>query len=66
MSKLIPVSDDEKVGRRSIGRRIKNPPPGFPRPVRINGRLYFVDSELDAYKKALIAGGLSMREAPAG
>ena len=40
---LIPVANVEEiglgVGRRTIGRRIKNPPPGFPAVMKINGRL---------------------------
>lgn len=56
---LVPVADDEAVGlgvgRRTVGRRIKNPPPGFPTALRINGRLYFRRGELKAYKKKLIA-----------
>ena len=56
---LVPLADIEAVGlgvgRRTIGRRIKNPPPGFPTVLRINGRLYARRSELDAYKARLIA-----------
>jgi hypothetical protein len=56
---LIPLADTEAVGlgigRRTIGRRIKNPPPGFPTVLRINGRLYVRRSELNAYKARLIA-----------
>jgi hypothetical protein len=61
--KLIPVADAEAVGlgvgRRTLGRRIVNPPPGFPRAIRINGRLFFDSEELDAYKLALISGAAS-------
>jgi len=57
---LVPLANAEKVGlgvgRRSIGRIIKNPPPGFPRVLRINGRLYCTLRELDAHKARLIAG----------
>jgi hypothetical protein len=56
---LVPVADDEAVGlgvgRRTVGRRIKNPPQGFPIALRINGRLYFRRKELKAYKEKLIA-----------
>jgi hypothetical protein len=66
---LIPVADDQAVGlgvgRRSVGRRIKNPPPGFPLPLRINGRLYFRRSELKAYKQRLIEEALAARSARA-
>ena len=66
-SKLIPVSNAENiglgVGRRTLGRRMKNPPPGFPPAIRINGRLFFEEDALEAYKRRLIAGDLSIREA---
>lgn len=56
---LVPIADDEAVGlgvgRRTVGRRIKRPPPGFPTPIRINNRLYFRRSELRKYKERLIA-----------
>jgi predicted DNA-binding transcriptional regulator AlpA len=55
---LIPAADAKAVGlgvgRRTLGRRIKDQPEGFPTPIRINGRLYFRQSELDAYKEKLI------------
>jgi hypothetical protein len=60
--KLIPVADPEAiglgVGRRTLGRRIKNPPPGFPTVVHINHRLYFVADELEKYKATLIQSAL--------
>ena len=60
---LVPVADTEGlglgVGRRTIGRLIKNPPPGFPAVLRINGRLYVCRSELEEYKAHLIAGAMS-------
>jgi hypothetical protein len=63
MSKLIPASNVEAVGlgigRRSIGRRIKNPPDGFPAPIKINGRLYFDQDALENYKHGLINGTFS-------
>lgn len=56
---LIPVADYTAiglgVGRRSLGRRIKNPPAGFPTAIKINGRLYFRRSEIESYKAKLIA-----------
>ncbi|MGD0186985.1 MAG: hypothetical protein ABSC25_17275 [Roseiarcus sp.] len=56
---LVPLADVDAVGlgvgRRSLGRRVKNPPPGFPTALRINGRLYLRRSELEAYKQRLIA-----------
>lgn len=60
---LIPVADVDSVGlgvgRRTLGRRIKNPPPGFPQVLRINNRLYVRSSELEAYKARLIAEALA-------
>jgi hypothetical protein len=59
MSKLVPAANSEKVGlgfgRRTLGRRLKNPPPGFPPTIRINGRLYFEEGALEKYKQALFA-----------
>ncbi len=56
---LVPLADTAEVGlgvgRRTLGRRIKNPPPGFPTVLRINGRLYVRRSELESYKSRLIA-----------
>jgi hypothetical protein len=56
---LVPLADTAEVGlgvgRRTLGRRIKNPPPGFPTVLRINNRLYVRRSELEAYKARLIA-----------
>lgn len=56
---LVPLADTDAVGlgigRRSLGRRVKNPPPGFPTVLRINGRLYVRRSELESYKMRLIA-----------
>lgn len=64
---LVPAADIEAVGlgvgRRSLGRRIKNPPQGFPTPLRINGRLYFRRSELESYKKKLISEAISRANA---
>jgi len=60
---FVPAADTDAlglgVGRRSIGRRIKTPPPGFPTPIRLNGRLYFRRSEVEAYKQRLIAEALA-------
>ena len=56
---LVPLADTAEiglgVGRRTLGRRIKNPPPGFPAVIRINKRLYVRRSELEVYKKRLIS-----------
>lgn len=56
---LVPLADTAEVGlgvgRRTLGRRVKNPPPGFPTVLRINSRLYVRRSELEAYKARLIA-----------
>lgn len=61
---LIPVANTEAlglgVGRRTIGRKIKDPDSGFPPVIRINGRLYVRQADLDAYKSNLIAGALSL------
>ena len=63
IERLIPAADTEAlglgVGRRSIGRYIKNPPEGFPTPLRINSRLYFRRAEIEAYKQKLIQRALS-------
>ncbi len=40
------------VDRRTIGRWIRNPALGFPRPVRINGRLYFRRDEIESWKRS--------------
>jgi hypothetical protein len=60
---LIPLADTAAVGlgvgRRSIGRIVKNPPDGFPVVLRIKGRLYVQRSELDAYKARLIANAIA-------
>jgi hypothetical protein len=59
---LVPLADTDSVGlgigRRTLGRRVKNPPDGFPTVLRINGRLYVRRSELEAYK----AGAASLTE----
>jgi hypothetical protein len=56
---LVPLADAAGiglgVGRRTLGRRIKSPPPGFPTVLRINNRLYVRRSELEAYKSRLIS-----------
>ena len=60
---LIPLADTAKVGlgvgRRTLGRRVKNPPSGFPTVFRINTRLYVRRSELEAYKAKLIADAIA-------
>jgi len=65
---LVPAADTDAlglgVGRRSIGRRIRNPPPGFPVPIRLNGRLYFRRSELETYKQELIRSALAESAEP--
>ena len=47
------VSESFGVCRRSIGRRIHDDPE-FPRPVRVGGRLYWLENEIEAYKRGLI------------
>ena len=58
---LIPVADPAAlalgVGRRSIGRRIKDDP-DFPKVLRSNGRLYVTRADLETYKNKLISRGL--------
>ncbi len=54
------------MGRRTLGRKIKKPPPGFPEPLRINGRLYFLRSQLEAYKQKLIAEAIAASRAGQG
>lgn len=64
--KLIPVANVAAlglgVGRRTIGRRIKVRSSGFPPVVRVNGRLFVTQSELEQYKAKLIATGGAMRD----
>jgi hypothetical protein len=63
----VPLADTAEVGlgvgRRTIGRRVKNPPDGFPTVLRINGRLYVRRSELEAYKAKLIAEAIAAPKA---
>lgn len=60
---LIPVADEDAlglgVGRRTIGRRIKDPASGFPPVIRVNGRLYVTKQNLRDYKARLIAEAMS-------
>ena len=60
---LVPLADTDGIGlgigRRTLGRRVKNPPPGFPAVLRINSRLYVRRSELEAYKTRLIAEAMT-------
>jgi hypothetical protein len=69
--RLIPIANAEAlglgVGRRTIGRRIKDLNSGFPNVITINGRGYVTASELQAYKSRLIVKGLvGVTEAPGG
>ena len=54
------VHEDFGYGRRTLGREIKDNQ-NFPKAIRINGRLYFREIEIENYKRALIrravAGG---------
>jgi hypothetical protein len=63
---LVPLADTDEVGlgigRRTIGRRIKNPPNGFPTVLRINRRLYVRRSELENFKQRLITEALLDRK----
>ena len=58
---LVPIANVDAlglgVGRRTIGRRIKDRASGFPAVIRINGRLYARRSELESYKAKLIGAG---------
>jgi predicted DNA-binding transcriptional regulator AlpA len=56
VGRLLPtnvICKDFGVCRRSIGRRIHGDP-GFPKPVRIAGRLYWPEIEIENYKRDLI------------
>jgi hypothetical protein len=60
---LVPVADADAVGlgvgRRSLARRIANPPPGFPVVIRgHNGRLYMRRSDIEAYKQRLVVDAM--------
>jgi len=60
---LIPLAKPEAlglgVGRRSIGRKIKEGT--FPPVLRLSGRLYIRRCDLNDYKARLIAQALAMR-----
>jgi hypothetical protein len=62
--KLVPLAKPEAVGlgigRRTVGRRIKQDP-DFPRVIVINGRNYVEEDALAAYKEKLIERGLGAR-----
>jgi predicted DNA-binding transcriptional regulator AlpA len=45
------------VGRRTLGRRIKDDP-DFPKIITIKGRLYVLKEDVDAYKARLIQHAL--------
>lgn len=64
---LVPIANTVEiglgVGRRTLGRRIKNPPQGFPAVLRINNRLYVRRSELEAYKARLITNAIGLASA---
>jgi predicted DNA-binding transcriptional regulator AlpA len=47
------VHQEFGFGRRTLGRHIKENTE-FPKPVRINGRLYFREVEIETYKRDLI------------
>jgi predicted DNA-binding transcriptional regulator AlpA len=47
------VHEDFGFGRRTLGREIKDNP-DFPKAIRINGRLYFCQTEIEIYKRDLI------------
>ncbi|MGC1864483.1 MAG: hypothetical protein WA733_26015 [Methylocystis sp.] len=51
-------------GRRTLGRRMADAPAGFPRAIRINGRIYFLRSDLEAYKAALVRKALGAATPP--
>ena len=64
--KLLPIAKAEAlglgVGRRTIGRLIADQNSGFPKPVRINGRLYVLDTEVAAYRQSVIDRALAARD----
>lgn len=43
------------VSDRTLARWIKDPPAGFPTPIKINGRWYWEEGELESYERALAA-----------
>jgi len=47
----------ERYGRswRTLARWIKNPPPGFPKSLLINGRHHWAEDEIEAYERSLVA-----------
>jgi predicted DNA-binding transcriptional regulator AlpA len=53
-----PLSTDLGFNRRTLGRRIADDP-DFPKPVRVKGRLYWFEDEIDAYKRRLIQHSLA-------
>jgi hypothetical protein len=60
--KLVPLAKAEAiglgVGRRTLGRRMKDDP-DFPPVHRINGRNYIEDAQLAIYKQRLIQRAIS-------
>lgn len=55
---LIPLPDVAKgeLGRdpRTLRRWLRNTAIGFPKPIRVNNRLYFSRRELEAWKKSRV------------
>ena len=60
---FVPITPDVSAefgkNSRTIKRWIANPDLGFPRPVRINGRLYVSRRALEAWKAAKLASALN-------
>ena len=52
------VADEFQRNRRTLTRWLKDEALGFPRPVRLNGRLYVSRAALEAWKRAKIAQSL--------
>ena len=52
------VAQEFKRNPRTIKRWIADPAFNFPKPVRINGRLYIARSELEGFKQRVLASAL--------
>jgi predicted DNA-binding transcriptional regulator AlpA len=59
--RLIPattLSKDMGFTRRTLGRKLHEDPE-FPKPVRMGGRLYWFEGDIEAYKRLLIQRSLA-------
>lgn len=55
------VHADMGYGRRTLGREIKANP-DFPKPIRVRGRLYWWEVEIEAYKRTLLRRAVGTAE----